>query len=62
MKEDCKICLKVYYGIHPYGKHHSRSSGSFLFYIKQKYGLDLVHECNEELKIEYEDMDLCWKI
>jgi hypothetical protein len=52
-KEDCKTCLMVYYGIHPFERHMSRSSGSFLVWVKQKYGLDLVYECIEELKIEY---------
>ena len=51
MKEDCMDCLRVYYGIPPYDGHQSRSSGSFYFYIKEKYGMELIVECEEELKI-----------
>jgi len=49
-KEDCIDCLKVYYGIHPYGKHQSKGSGQFYQYIKDKYGEELLEECEKEFK------------
>ena len=58
-KEDCIDCLKVYYGIPPYDKHTSRSSGSFYHYVKEKYGKKLVIECEKELKIDKPSVPNC---
>lgn len=51
-KDRCKECLKVYLGLPPYLDHQSRNSSTFLMYVTERYGLDLVEECREEIRHE----------